>query len=45
VPYWSSHQKGAKSEHIVPSHHGAHQTKEAIAEVDRILKENLKQTK
>lgn len=41
VPYWSSHQQGAKSERIVPSHHGAHQTPEAIAEVDRILKENL----
>ncbi len=44
VPYWSSHQPGAKSELIVPSHHGAHQTKEAIAEVDRILKLNLKQS-
>lgn len=40
VPYWSSHQKRAKSELIVPSHHGAHQTKEAIAEVERILKEH-----
>ncbi len=40
VPYWSSHQNRAKSELIVPSHHGAHQTKEAIAEVERILKEH-----
>ena len=45
VPYWSSHQQGAKSELIVPSNHGAHQTKEAIAEVDRILKEHLKPTR
>ena len=42
VPYWSSHQNGAKSELIVPSNHGAHQTKEAIAEVDRILRLHLK---
>ena len=41
VPYWSSHQSGAQSELIVPSHHGAHQTKEGIAEVERIPKENL----
>jgi pimeloyl-ACP methyl ester carboxylesterase len=32
VPYWSSHQAGAKSERIVPSGHGAHQTQEAILE-------------
>ena len=44
VPYWSSHQGGAKSELVVPSNHGAHKTKEAIAEVDRILKINLKQS-
>ncbi|MCX6877334.1 MAG: alpha/beta fold hydrolase [Verrucomicrobia bacterium] len=40
VPYWSSHQAGAVSEKIVPSHHPAHQNPEAIAEVERILKEN-----
>ncbi len=45
VPYWSSHQAGAESELIVPSNHGAHQTKEAIAEVDRILKENLRKSR
>ena len=38
VPYWSSHQDQAKSELIVPSHHGAHQTQEAIVEVERILR-------
>jgi pimeloyl-ACP methyl ester carboxylesterase len=38
VPYWSSHMKGAESEHIVPSDHSAHQNPKAIAEVLRILK-------
>jgi pimeloyl-ACP methyl ester carboxylesterase len=38
VPYWSSHMKGAESEHIVPSDHSAHQNPQAIAEVVRILK-------
>jgi pimeloyl-ACP methyl ester carboxylesterase len=42
VPYWSSHQAGARSELIVPSHHGAHQTPEALIEVARILKENAR---
>ncbi len=37
VPYWSSHLDGAKSELIVPSHHSAQQTPQAIAEVRRIL--------
>jgi pimeloyl-ACP methyl ester carboxylesterase len=40
VPYWSSHQTAAKSELIVPSHHNAHQTPEAVVEVERILKEH-----
>jgi pimeloyl-ACP methyl ester carboxylesterase len=38
VPYWSSHMKGAETEHIVPSDHSAHQNPQAIAEVLRILK-------
>ena len=38
VPYWSSHLKGAETEHIVPSDHSAHQNPQAIAEVLRILK-------
>jgi len=38
VPYWSSHIKGAESEHIVPSDHSAHQNPQAIADVLRILK-------
>jgi hypothetical protein len=38
VPYWSSHMDGARSEHIVPSDHSAHQDPQAIAEVLRILK-------
>lgn len=43
VPYWSSHQDYAKSELIVPSHHNAHQTPQAVAEVERILKEHRSQ--
>lgn len=39
VPYWSSHQEGARSELIVPSGHSAHQNAQAIAEVARILRE------
>ena len=38
VPYWSSHVKGAESEHIVPSDHSADQNPQAIADVLRILK-------
>ena len=41
VPYWSSHLKGARSEKIVPSDHGANQNPEAIAEVIRILKKHI----
>ena len=40
VPYWSSHQERAKSELIVPSHHNAQQTQEAVVEVERILKDH-----
>ncbi len=42
VPYWSYHMDGAKSELIVPSGHSAHQNEQAIQEVDRILKLNLR---
>ena len=38
VPYWSSHMDGARSEHIVPSDHAAHQDPQAIADVLEILK-------
>ena len=41
VPYWSSHLDGAQSELIVPSDHGAQYNPQAIREVERILKENL----
>jgi pimeloyl-ACP methyl ester carboxylesterase len=40
VPYWSSHMEGAQSELVVPSSHSAHQNPEAIAEVERILKQH-----
>lgn len=39
VPYWSSHLHGAISELIVPSNHSAPRNPQAIAEVERILKE------
>jgi pimeloyl-ACP methyl ester carboxylesterase len=42
VPYWSSHLSGAQSELVVPSHHSAHQNPQAIAEVERILKQHSK---
>lgn len=42
VPYWSSHLDGAASELVVPSGHSAHQSPEAIQEVARILKANLR---
>jgi len=38
VPYWSSHLKDAESEYIDASDHSAHQNKQAIAEVLRVLK-------
>ena len=38
VPYWSSHLEEAQSELIVPSNHSAHQNRQAIEEVRRILK-------
>jgi pimeloyl-ACP methyl ester carboxylesterase len=43
VPYWSSHLDGAQSERIVPSDHMAHQNKEGIEEVHRILLLDLAQ--
>jgi hypothetical protein len=43
VAYWSSHLQGAQSERIVPSDHGAHQNKEGMEEVHRILLLNLMQ--
>jgi pimeloyl-ACP methyl ester carboxylesterase len=41
VPYWSSHLDGAESEKIVPSGHGAEYSPQGIAEVIRILKEQI----
>jgi pimeloyl-ACP methyl ester carboxylesterase len=40
VAYWSSHLDGAQSEKIVPSGHPAHQNKQGMDEVDRILRLN-----
>ncbi len=44
VPYWSSHIEGAESELIVPSHHWSNHHPMAIAEVNRILRQHLKET-
>lgn len=41
VPYWSSHLDGAKSELIVPTGHWSNWTRPGIAEVKRILKQNV----
>ena len=41
VPYWSSHLRGAQSELIVNSDHGAQYNPQAIREVERILKVNV----
>src|SRR5256714_4106135 len=41
VPYWSSHLRGAQSELIVNSDHGAQYNPAAIREVERVLKLNL----
>jgi pimeloyl-ACP methyl ester carboxylesterase len=44
VAYWSSHLDGAKSEFIAPCDHSSPLNPQAIAEVERILKLNVKQT-
>jgi hypothetical protein len=41
VPYWSSHLDGAESEKIVPAGHGAEHSAQGIAEVLRILHEQI----
>lgn len=40
VPYTSAHLSGTASEEIVPAGHNAHQHPEAIAELQRILREH-----
>lgn len=42
VPYWSSHIDGAQSELIVPSDHWSNRSPEGIAEIRRILLQNLR---
>ncbi len=43
VAYWSSHLDGAVSEEVGPCNHSSPKNPAAIAEVDRILKFNLRQ--
>lgn len=38
VEYWSSHQKGAESELIVPTGHRSYEDQKAIEELERILR-------
>jgi pimeloyl-ACP methyl ester carboxylesterase len=42
VEYWSSHQKGAASELIVPTDHGSYKHPRAIEELKRILREHAR---
>jgi len=42
VAYWSSHLDGAQSERIVPSADPAHQNKQGMEEVHRILIMNIR---
>lgn len=44
VPYWSSHMPGVESEKIVASGHGANEHPDGVAEMRRILLENLRTT-
>jgi hypothetical protein len=43
VPYWSSHLDGAASELIVPSDHWSNRSPQGIAEVQRILRQHLRE--
>ncbi|MBV9492571.1 MAG: alpha/beta fold hydrolase [Verrucomicrobia bacterium] len=45
VPYWSSHLDSARSELIVPANHGAMNHPKAVAEIRRILLEQLRQAR
>jgi pimeloyl-ACP methyl ester carboxylesterase len=44
VEYWSSHQRRAKSEKIVPGPHGACEMPETLDELRRLLRLHLKET-
>ena len=43
VPYWSAHLDGALSEKVVISGHSVQETPEAVLEVRRILREDLRE--
>jgi len=43
VPYWSSHLDGALSEKVIISGHSVQETPEAVLEVRRILREDLRE--
>lgn len=43
VPYWSAHLDGALSEKVIVSGHSVQETPEAVLEVRRILREDLRE--
>ncbi len=43
VPYWSAHLEGALSEKVIVSGHSVQETPEAVLEVRRILREDLRE--
>ncbi|WMJ68093.1 alpha/beta hydrolase [Stenotrophomonas sp. 24(2023)] len=44
VPYWSAHLDGAVSEKVITSGHSVQETPQAVLEVRRILREDVKET-
>jgi len=43
VPYWSAHLEGAVSEKVIISGHSVQETPQAVLEIRRILREDLKE--
>ena len=43
VPYWSAHLDGAVSEKVIISGHSVQETPQAVLEIRRILREDLKE--
>ena len=43
VPYWSSHLDGAASEKVVHSGHSVQETPQAVIELKRILREDIRE--
>jgi hypothetical protein len=43
VPYWSSHLDGAVSEKVIHSGHSVQETPQAVIELKRILREDIRE--